>query len=87
MTTKELFFFIVDPTITSSNRDAHLDRLKESASQRDPINISPELRAEEETFMGVFIPRTLNQVRIYASIFSKVIDVMTESIFISGHRL
>ncbi|MCL4133427.1 UNVERIFIED_CONTAM: hypothetical protein GTU68_017901 [Idotea baltica] len=62
MTLRQLFDFIVDPTITASNREEHLDRLRDLAANCDPRNISQEERMDEELFKQVFIPKTFDQV-------------------------
>ncbi|KAB7495354.1 Serine/threonine-protein kinase RIO1 [Armadillidium nasatum] len=62
MTLKELFEYIVDPTVTEDNREERLNVLREVASQRDPFNLSPEEKFEEELFKNIYIPKTFDQV-------------------------
>jgi len=60
MTTRELFDFITDPTITLENIDDYLAKIQEKIEQRGPL--SPEAQVDEEVFKNAFIPRTLDQV-------------------------
>lgn len=62
MTTKELFDFITDLTITEENIDLYLEKIQEKILERDEIGISNIEKVNEEVFKNAFIPRTLNEV-------------------------
>ena len=72
MTTKELFDFITDVTITDSNMEAYLERAQERASSRAEISAGEEIA--EAVFQKLFIPRTLDEVLRYEEDFERTKD-------------
>eukprot|EP01091_Cochliopodium_minus_P014050 TRINITY_DN4696_c0_g1_i1.p1 TRINITY_DN4696_c0_g1~~TRINITY_DN4696_c0_g1_i1.p1 ORF type:complete len:537 (+),score=186.44 TRINITY_DN4696_c0_g1_i1:66-1676(+) len=60
MTTKQLFDFVVDPTIEDSLIQPYLEKIKEFIEKRG--DMTNEEIVEEEVFKNVFIPRSLGQV-------------------------
>lgn len=62
MTIKELFHFIVDPSITSENREEYLEKMQEVAVERPVGRMTDEEKLDEEIFKNVFIPKSLDQV-------------------------
>ncbi|XP_042240797.1 serine/threonine-protein kinase RIO1-like isoform X2 [Homarus americanus] len=62
MTIQELFNFLVDQTITSQNRDDHLEKMKTLACLRPVGQMTDQEKVDEEVFKNVFIPKTLDQV-------------------------
>jgi RIO kinase 1 len=62
MTTKELFDFVTDPTITSSNIDQYIYEAQQRASSRDLNDKTADEEVSEAVFKNVFIPRSLNEV-------------------------
>ncbi|XP_063306600.1 serine/threonine-protein kinase RIO1 [Pelobates fuscus] len=65
MTVRELFEFIIDPSITEDNMDAYLDKAIERAAQRTEEEKSSQDKVDEEVFKKAYIPRTLNEVKHY----------------------
>jgi len=61
MTTKELFDFVTDLTITEENMDEYLEKIKEKIANR-PATLSNLEQVDEEVFKNSFIPRTLDEV-------------------------
>jgi len=61
MTTKELFEFITDLTITEHNIDDYLNKMMEIVENR-PADMSVQEQIDEEVFKHVYIPRTLTDV-------------------------
>ena len=64
MTVKELFDFVVDPTISEENMDAVLDRMSEKAADRQEM--TPEEKIQEEVFKKTYIPKRLDEVIYFA---------------------
>ncbi|CAL4156327.1 unnamed protein product, partial [Meganyctiphanes norvegica] len=62
MTIKELFNFIVDPSISSENRDEYLEKMQEVSSARTVGQMTDEEKLEEEIFKNVYLPKSLDQV-------------------------
>lgn len=62
LTVKELFDFVVDPTISENEQEAALEKLNEKASQRSNEERSAQELVEAEVFKQVFIPRALIEV-------------------------
>ena len=58
LTVKELFDFVVDPTL--DDPEAELERLSEMASEREPL--TAEELISEEVFKRIYIPRKLDEV-------------------------
>ncbi|KAM9308290.1 serine/threonine-protein kinase RIO1 [Gastrophryne carolinensis] len=65
MTVRELFEFITDPSITSDNMDAYLEKAMEISTQRTEEERSSQDKVDEEVFKKAYIPRTLNEVKNY----------------------
>ncbi|KAM4728658.1 serine/threonine-protein kinase RIO1 [Anableps anableps] len=65
MTVRELFDFITDPSITSSNIEQYLDKAMAIAAERTAEQRSDQDRVDEEVFKKAYIPRTLTEVRGY----------------------
>ncbi|KAK2722880.1 serine/threonine-protein kinase RIO1-like isoform X2 [Artemia franciscana] len=63
LTVKELFDFVVDPTISEENMDAVLDRMSEKAAERQEM--TPEEKIQEEVFKKTYIPKRLDEVTHY----------------------
>lgn len=63
LTTKELFDFVTDPSITEKNLEECIQRLMEKASQRSPDDLTAEEKICEEVFMKTFIPKSLDEIR------------------------
>lgn len=72
MTVQELFNFIVDQSVTTENRDEYLEHMKDVAAGRPLGQLTNEEKLEEEVFKNVYIPKTLDQVRLYSAV-SKVL--------------
>lgn len=64
LTTKELFDFAVDPTITDQNLDVALDMLMTAAASR-PVVRTAEEEVAEKVWSQAFIPRKLEEVTHY----------------------
>jgi RIO kinase 1 len=64
LTTKELFDFAVDPTITDQNLDVALDTLMTAAASR-PVVRTAEEEVAEKVWSQAFIPRKLEEVTHY----------------------
>nr|XP_060630765.1 serine/threonine-protein kinase RIO1 [Anolis sagrei ordinatus]XP_060630766.1 serine/threonine-protein kinase RIO1 [Anolis sagrei ordinatus] len=65
MTVRELFEFVTDPSITSENMDAYLEKAMEISSERTEEERSNQDNVDEEVFKKAYIPRTLNEVKNY----------------------
>lgn len=63
LTTKELFDFVTDPSITGSTIEDCIASLMEKASQRSPDDFTAEEKISEEVFMKSFIPKSLDEIR------------------------
>lgn len=63
LTTKELFDFVTDPSITDKNVEDCILSLMEKASQRSPDDLTAEEKISEEVFMKSFIPKSLDEIR------------------------
>lgn len=61
---KDLFDFVVDPTIEDSQQEKVLEELNKKAVLRAQEELSAEQMVEEEVFKNVYIPRALNEVII-----------------------
>ncbi|XP_054841559.1 serine/threonine-protein kinase RIO1 [Eublepharis macularius] len=72
MTVRELFEFVTDPSITSVNMDAYLEKAMEIASQRTEEERSNQDNVDEEVFKKAYIPRTLTDVKNY----ERDVDIM-----------
>lgn len=62
LTTKELFDFVVDPTITAENIDDYLDRSMEIASKRSLQDLTNQEKVDDEVFKSAYIPQRLDHV-------------------------
>lgn len=60
MTIRELFDFVTDITITDQNLELYIEKMQELIQSRPPR--TPAELVNEEVFMQVYIPRTLDQV-------------------------
>ncbi|XP_007901617.2 serine/threonine-protein kinase RIO1 isoform X1 [Callorhinchus milii] len=65
MTVRELFEFIIDPSITEDNLDAYLEKAMEIGAERTEEERSNQDKVDEEVFKKAYIPRTLNEVTDY----------------------
>ncbi|XP_053100380.1 serine/threonine-protein kinase RIO1 [Hemicordylus capensis] len=72
MTVRELFEFVTDPSITSENMDAYLEKAMEIASERTEEERSNQDNVDEEVFKRAYIPRTLTEVKNY----ERDVDIM-----------
>lgn len=62
MTIRELFDFIVDPTINDDSVDSYLEEVQQKILARGSV-ISTEEEIADSVFMQSFIPKTLDHVR------------------------
>lgn len=62
LTTKELFDFITDPSITEKNIESCITTLMETASQRTPDDLTAQEKINAEVFMKTFIPKSLDEI-------------------------
>ncbi|KAM6976656.1 serine/threonine-protein kinase RIO1 [Aplochiton taeniatus] len=74
MTMRELFEFVIDPSITSANINQYLDKAMDISSQRTVEERSNQESVDDEVFRNAYIPRTLNEV----SHFERDIDTMAK---------
>lgn len=65
LTTRELFDFITDPTITKDNINDYLNRLNEIASKRTVESLSEQDKLDDEVFKSAYIPQRLDDVINY----------------------
>ncbi|XP_012683356.1 serine/threonine-protein kinase RIO1 [Clupea harengus] len=65
MTMRELFEFIIDPSITSDNINQYLEKAMEIASERTVEERSNRDKVDEAVFKNAYIPRTLTEVSHY----------------------
>lgn len=65
LTTRELFDFITDPTITKDNIDDCLTKLNEIASKRTVSELSEQDKLDDEVFKSAYIPQRLDDVIDY----------------------
>ncbi|XP_062986417.1 serine/threonine-protein kinase RIO1 [Elgaria multicarinata webbii] len=72
MTVRELFEFVTDPSITSENMDAYLEKAMEISSGRTEEERSNQDNVDEEVFKKAYIPRTLTEVKNY----ERDVDIM-----------
>lgn len=72
MTVRELFEFVTDPSITSENMDAYLEKSMEIAVERTEEERSNQDNVDEEVFKKAYIPRTLTEVKNY----ERDVDIM-----------
>lgn len=70
-TTRQLFDFIVNPTLSEEDMALLLEQLKEHISS-EPRLMTEEEKIEEQVFMQAFIPRTLDAVRFFQKAQKKV---------------
>ncbi|KAF0972834.1 hypothetical protein FDP41_009083 [Naegleria fowleri] len=63
MTTRELFDFVTDITLTDDMVDSYLETMMEKIQDRPPITAKDEVDAE--VFKQVYIPRTLTEIMDY----------------------
>uniref|UniRef100_A0A8C8J0Y1 Serine/threonine-protein kinase RIO1 n=1 Tax=Oncorhynchus tshawytscha TaxID=74940 RepID=A0A8C8J0Y1_ONCTS len=73
MTLRELFEFVTDPSITSSNINLYLEKAMDIASERTAEERSNQDSVNEEVFKNAYIPRTLTEVSHY----ERDVDAMT----------
>ncbi|KAJ7338509.1 hypothetical protein JRQ81_012411 [Phrynocephalus forsythii] len=72
MTVREFFEFVTDPSITSENIDAYLEKAMEIAAGRTEEERSNQDNVDEEVFKKAYIPRTLTEVKNY----ERDVDIM-----------
>ncbi|KAJ8772308.1 hypothetical protein K2173_027485 [Erythroxylum novogranatense] len=60
MTIRELFDFIVDPTITDDSVDSYLEEVQKRVSERD---MTEEDEIADSVFLQAYIPKTLEHVK------------------------
>ncbi|CAB1317927.1 unnamed protein product [Coregonus sp. 'balchen'] len=65
MTLRELFEFVTDPSITSSNINLYLEKAMDITSERTAEERSNQDSVNEEVFKNAYIPRTLTEVSHY----------------------
>ncbi|XP_068655745.1 uncharacterized protein [Aristolochia californica] len=73
MTVRELFDFIVDPSITEDSVDIYLEKVQQKVLERGN-KVSPEDEVDEAVFVQSYIPRHLSDVKY----FWKDIDRLTK---------
>lgn len=73
MTLRELFEFVTDPSITSTNIHLYLEKAMDIASERTAEERSNQESVNEEVFKNAYIPRTLTEVSHY----ERDVDSMT----------
>jgi len=61
MSTKQLFEFVTDASISRKKEDQYLDNIAESNTHSTPPTVEEQI--SESVFLNSFIPRTLAQVR------------------------
>ncbi|KAL5992297.1 hypothetical protein ACLOJK_013213 [Asimina triloba] len=77
MTVRELFDFIVDPSITDESVDSYLEKIQQKILER-----GSELTAEDEIAESSFIPRRLTEVKDYEKDIDRITgDKDTEGIY------
>ncbi|KAL3678439.1 hypothetical protein R1sor_021395 [Riccia sorocarpa] len=64
MTVRELFDFVVDPTITPDLVDEYLEKMQEKINARG-TTLTADEQVAEAVFIQAFIPKTLDQVKNY----------------------
>ncbi|XP_060729967.1 serine/threonine-protein kinase RIO1 [Tachysurus vachellii] len=74
MTVRELFEFVTDPSITTTNINQYLEKAMEIASDRTAEERSNQDSVNDEVFKKAYIPRTLNEVSHY----ERDVDAMTK---------
>lgn len=74
MTLRELFEFVIDPSITSTNINLYLEKAMDISSQRTVEERSNQESVDDEVFRNAYIPRTLNEV----SHFERDVDTMAK---------
>ena len=62
LTVKELFDFVVDPTVNEDEQEKSLEELSQKASERTDEERSAQEEIENEVFKQIFIPRKLIEV-------------------------
>jgi len=62
LTTKEFFNFVTDPSITTTNVDACLKKLMDTASERSVDDVTAQDKIDNEVFMKTFIPHSLDEI-------------------------
>jgi len=62
MTTRELFEFVTNPTITAENIDPYLEKMMATVELRLERGMTAEEVVAEQVFKKLFIPRTLDDV-------------------------
>ena len=72
MSSKELFDFITDLTITEQNIEEYLDKAQERACLRPLDDQTAEEEIAEAVFQKVFIPRTLDEVDRYEEDYERL---------------
>ncbi|KAJ4902965.1 Serine/threonine-protein kinase Rio1 [Raphanus sativus] len=61
MTIRELFDFIVDPTISDENVDSYLEEVQRKVIERGEISVEDEIA--DSVFMKSYIPKSLDDVK------------------------
>ncbi|RWR87056.1 serine/threonine-protein kinase RIO1-like protein isoform X2 [Cinnamomum micranthum f. kanehirae] len=81
MTVRELFDFIVDPSITDESVESYLDKVQEKILERGNA-LSTEDEIAESVFVQSFIPRRLTEVKNYEQDIDRITsDRDTEGIY------
>lgn len=66
MTVKELFDFVVDPSINSDNIDEYLERMSSLSAERNTLgDLTAEDLVKDQVFKQTFIPQRLDEVVFY----------------------
>ncbi|XP_060100179.1 serine/threonine-protein kinase RIO1 isoform X2 [Heteronotia binoei] len=86
MTVRELFEFVTDPSITSENMDAYLEKAMEIASQRTEEERSNQDNVDEEVFKKAYIPRTLTDVKNYERDVDIMMKLKEEDVALSAQQ-
>lgn len=63
LTTKELFDFVTDPSVTDDNLEDCIQKLMEQAGTRSIADLTAEEQVDAEVFMKTFIPKSLDEIR------------------------
>lgn len=67
MSVKELFDFIVDPTVTEKNMDDYLDAASKKMDDIGTKEMTAQELIDEEVHKNEYIPQNLSQVRSFLS--------------------
>lgn len=64
--------YIVDPLVTSANKDEYLEKLNKMAKKKHE---SSEEEEDDKAFMKIFLPKSLAQVKTNLKVFLHFIEI------------